>query len=355
MSVGELEAVYFPGWYPLRDDIIAAACVYFTRVHFVTPIFNAESSEAYTEYLRASSKKNVTIHVFGKSTERTEPNIQRMAQFWRFIRNSGELLGEVIHYHPSLVSQEVSSIVGRLCGGGLPVKDLLAFLERGRKESEELAEMYRGTRVLDDDFLPMILPTARYLAIRHGWIPLSDDPNVPAPVLRDLKHSADELSASLAIAILTLALPAPQCTEPDLLLQVREEMKGELHDFRLMVLKLAADLRNLLSESPSREQVQRETDFLVKTKIMPYVADIRRKTQVERGRFWRRVFGKTPKWLSLGLACFNDPTGAALATALREASKDAATLLDNAHRLSLAGDPGVALLIRIEDIGGVQG
>jgi len=354
MNAGELETVYFPGWYPLRDDTIGAACIYFTRVHFVTPSINAESAEAYTEYLRESVRKKITIQVLGKPTEKTEPGIRRVAQFWRFVKNSGELLGEVIRYHPSLITQEVSSIVEKLCGGGLPVKDFLAFLERGRKETEELVEMYKGSDVLDDDFLPLILPTARYLAIRHGWIPLSDDPNLPAPVLQNLRHSADELSASLALRMLTLVLPAPECIEPDLILRVREDMKSELQAFRLMALKLAADLRDLLSESPSREETQREADFLVKTKVMPYVAEIRRRVQVERGRFWRRVFGKTPKWLSLGLACFNDPTGAALAAALREAGNDAAAILDNAHRLSLAGDPGVSLLIRIGDIGGAQ-
>jgi len=352
MNQGELETVYFPGWYPLRNDAIAAACIYFTRVHFVTPVINAGSADAYTEYLRDASTKGVNIQVFGKPTKRTEPSIQRLAQFWAFIKTSGELLGEVIQYHPSLMSQEISSVVEKLCGSGLPLHEFLEFLERGREESEKLAELYKGSNVLDDDFLPIILPTARYLAVRHGWLPLSDDPDLPAPVLQNLESSADELAATLALRMINLTLPAPEQVEPELILKVREEMKDELCAFRMMAMKLAADLRNMLSQSASREQVERETDFLVKSKVMPYVADIRRRTQVERGKFWRRVFGKTPKWLSLGLASFADPTGAALAAALREAGKDAAALIEDANRVSLAGDPGVALLIRLADPGG---
>jgi len=351
MKQSELEAIYFPGWYPLRRDAIRAACIYFTRVHFVTPTLNADSTDAYTEYLRDASRKSVTIQVFGKATDRTEPNVQRMFQFWRFIKESSPLVGEVIRYHPSLLSQDVSMITQKLCGSGLPIDEFLAFLERGRKESEELAEHYKGSNVLDDEFLPVILPTARYLAIRHGWIPLSDDPSFPAPVLQDLHRSADDLAASLALRMLTLQLPAPEEVEPDLILEVREEMKDELDAFRMMALKLAAELRSLLSSPASREQVEKEADFLVKTKVMPYVAEIRRRTKAESGKLWRRVFGKAPKWLSLGLACFADPTGTALAAALREASKDAAGLLEDAHRLSLTGDPGVALLIRLEPTG----
>lgn len=347
----ELETVYFPSWYPLHKDTMAAACLYFSRVHFVTPSINAGSAEAYTEYLREASKKKVTIQIFGKPTEKTEPSLRRMAEFWRFIKNSGELLGEVIQYHPSLTSERVSKITERLCEGPLPIDEFLAFLEHGRQESKALAEFYKGTNTLDDDFLPLILPTARYLAVRHNWIPLSDNPDLRAPVLQDLKSSADELAASLALRMLTLALPAPEETEPELLLEVRERMRDELCAFRIMALKLAAEVRSLLSSPAGREEVERETDFLVKTKVIPYVAEIRRRTQVERGKFWRRVFGKTPKWLSLGLACFGDPTGAALSAALREASKDAAALLNDAHGLSVTGDPGVALLIRLEDEG----
>jgi len=349
MNQSELETVYFPGWYPLRNETMAAACIYFTRVHFVTPAINAGSTDTYTDYLREASKKSVSYQIFGKRTEKTEPNLQRMAQFWRFIQDSGPLMGEVIRYHPNHMDQEVTSIVEKLSGTGLTQDEFEAFFKRGREESEALAECYQGSYVLEDDFLPIILPTARYLAIKHGWIPLSDNPDFPAPVLQDLDSSAEELAASLALRMLTLSLPAPQKVEAELILEVREEMKDELCAFRMMALKLAADLRCMLSQAASRKDVEREAEFLVKTKVMPYVAEIRRRTQMERGKLWRRVFGKTPKWLSLGLACFTDPTGAALATALREASKDTAALLEDTHRLSLAGDPGVALLIRLAD------
>jgi len=349
MNHNELEAIYFPGWYPIRNDIIAAASIYFARVHFVTPSINAKSTDACTDYLREVSTKSVTIQVFGKPTEETDPTVQKITQFWAFIKHSGPLLGEVIRYHPSLIAQDVSSIIAKLFGGGLPLEEWSNFVKRSREESKTLAKLYKGTQVLDDDFLSLVLPTTRYLAIQHGWIPLSDDPNLPAPVLQKLDSSADELATSLALRMLNLTLPAPQSFEPELLLKLRDEMSDELTSFRMMALKLAAELRKLLSHSSNREELEREADFLVKTRIMPYVEEIRRKIQVERGKFWRRLFGKTPKWISLGFACFSDPTGAALAASLREASKDAGSLLDDAYNLSLAGDPGVALLLQLED------
>ncbi len=349
MSKNELEAIYFPGWYPLKTDTIAAACLYFRRVHFVTPSITAKSTDTYTEYLRDASKKSVTIKVYGKRTERTDPDIQKMTRFWEFIKQSGSLIGEVIRYHPSSHAQDVSSITEKILGEGLHIKELTDFIKRSREESETLAKLYKGTQVLDDDFLSIVLPTTRYLAIQHGWIPLSDDPNLPAPVIQKLDSSADELATSLALRMLNIVLPAPRHVEPELLLKVREEMSDELGAFRLMALKLAPELRTVLSQSSNREELEREADFLVKTKVMPYVEEIRRKIQVERGILWRRVFSKTPKWLSLGFACFNDPTGVALATSLKEASKDAGALLDDAYRLSIAGDPGVSLLLQLED------
>ena len=349
MSQSELETVYFPGSYPHRNETMAAACIYFTRVHFVRHALNTGSDDACTDYLREASRNSIRLEMIGERTEKTELCVQREIQFWRFIQEFGPLVGEVIRYHPSLAMQEVSRIAEKLCTTGLPLDEWLAFLKKGREESEALAQNYQSSHVLEDDALPFILPTARYLAITHDWIPLSDDPDLPAPVLQDLDSSAEELAGSLALKMLTLTLPAPQRVEAELILEVREKMKDELCAFRMMALKLAAELRDMLSQPTSRENVEREAEFLVKTKVMPYVAEIRRRTQVERGKFWRRVFGKTPKWLSLGLACLTDPTGAALAAALREASKDTAALLEDAHRLSLAGDPGVALLIRLED------
>lgn len=349
MKHNELEAIYFPGWYPIRNDIIAAASIYFTRVHFVTPSIDAKSSHACTNYLREMSTKSLAIQVFGKPTEKTEPTVHKVAQFWDFIKKSGPLLGEVIRYHPNLIAQDVSNIIEKLFGAGLPLEEWSSFINRSQEESKTLAKLYKGTQVLDDDFLSLVLPTTRFLAIQHSWIPLSDDPNLPAPVLQKLDSSPDELATSLALRMLSFALPAPQSYEPELLLKVRDEMSDELTAFRMMTLKLAAELRKSLSQSPNREEVERETDFLVKTRVMPYVEEIRRKIQMERGKFWRRLFGKTPKWVSLGFACFSDPTGASLAASLREASKDAGTLLNDAYNLSLAGDPGVALLLRLED------
>ena len=276
--------------------------------------------------------------------------VQRVAQYWQFIMDAGPLLGDVIHYHPSLLTEEITETVKRLLGcDGVPIDELIALIERYGSESETLVDSNKGSGVIEDVFLSDILTTTKCLSIKHGWIPLSDDPMLPAPVKQDLSSSADELAASLALRMLTLSLPAPESVQAEQILEIRGAMQDELIAFRMMALKLAGDLRNLLSPQAGRRDVEREVDFLIKTKLLPHVAEIRRRVQMERGKMWRKVFGKTPKWLTLGLSCFADPTGAAIATALREASKDAASLLQDAHRTSFAGDPGVALLIHLQD------
>lgn len=141
-----LEAVYFPGWFPSNQHAISAACIYFARVHFVTPTLNAGSPDSYTNYLRDASKKSVKIQIIGSLKDGNDANIQRMTRFWRFVKVSGPLIGEVIRYHPSLLTQDVPTLAEKLCSGGLPLSELTAFVERGKRESE-LHQQWQRWRV----------------------------------------------------------------------------------------------------------------------------------------------------------------------------------------------------------------
>lgn len=104
----------------------------------------------------------------------------------------------------------------------------------------------------------------------------------------------------------------------------------------------------MLRANAGAAEVRQEAVFLTKTEVLPHVAAIRRRVEGETGQLWRRVFGSALKWMSLGLSSYIDPTGTVLANAIKEAGKDISHLTETAQGISLAGDPGLSFLFRLE-------
>lgn len=347
-----LEAVYYPDCYPKDYATFACMAIYFEHVHFVSPSDDVSSTEGYTQFLKDHTEKGFRIGVIGDtSSPETRRQIDRAELFYGFVANSRVLLGEVVSYHPCLLTAEFNNVVNQLLHGGVAADDLRTFLTGQSSEQRAIQAFAREHPDLDDDTLVRLLPTARNLAASKGWVAISDVPALPAPVVRPLTRSSSDLAAAVAQELLQLSLPRPAWTTPERILEIRLEMNDELTAFRTMARRLASDLRGLIGDSPDYARVREEAKFLAETKVEPHMAEIIRRVKLERGKLWRQVFGKAMKWCSLTLASYMDPTGAALLKVIKEAGGDTAELLGQAHGITVAGDPGLSLLLRLGEAG----
>jgi|GEM_PF-6889997 len=342
-----LEAIYYPDCYPHDRNHFASMHLYFDRVHFVTPSDDASTAARYTQYLKGLPDK-IQIGVMGdNSSPSAQKIIERTGKFYCFAMDIKPLLGDTVYYHPGLLNSTVNDMVSKLTSGGLPVDEFAAFLMGKTPELEAVEEFTKAHPELDDDILIRVLPSARHLAIKNRWIAVSDEDALPVPDVRPLLCSASDLAAAIGLELISLHMPAVHWSTADDLLEIRERFSDELVPFRMMTLKLAAELRKLLGDKPDYSRVREEARFLVESTVMPYVAEIHRRVELEKGKLWRKIFGTAMKWVSLGMATFADPTGALVLKAIEEAGKDMTKLLGSAHGITIAGDPGLSVLFKL--------
>ncbi|OGW16358.1 MAG: hypothetical protein A3G93_12850 [Nitrospinae bacterium RIFCSPLOWO2_12_FULL_45_22] len=342
-----LEAIYYPDCYPHDRNHFASMHLYFDRVHFVTLSDDASTVARYTQYLKGLPDK-IQIGVMGDhSGPSAQKTIERTGKFYCFVLDIKPLLGDTVYYHPGLLTATVNDMVSKLTSGGLPVDEFAAFLMGKTPELEAVEEFTKAHPELDDDILVRVLPSARYLAIKNRWIAVSDEGALPVPDVRPLLRSAPDLAAAIGLELLSLHMPAVHWSTAEDLLEIRGRFSDELVPFRMMTLKLAAELRKLLGDKPDYSRVREEARFLVETTVMPYVAEIHRRIELEKGKLWRKIFGTALKWVSLGMASFADPTGALVLKAIEEAGKDMTKLLGSAHGITIAGDPGLSVLFKL--------
>jgi len=348
-SIEPLEAVYYPDCYPHNRDVFAAMCLYFDRINFITPSDSVSSPEGYTDYLRRLPDDGVQIGIMGDSNDdRGKDYTEHIASFIGFVLEIKSLLSEVVLYHPSLHTAVVEEATQKLLSGNLTVDGLLAIYLGATPEQKAYEEFAADHPELIDAILLKVLPTARYLAIEKNWLGVSDEEALPIPDIRPLASSAPDLSAILGVELLSISMPQAIWSDSEAILEIREKFSDELVPFRIMMQRLAGNLRNLVGDDPDYNRIKREARFLIDTQVSPHVHEIQRRIEMEKGKLWRKIFGASIKWLSLGIASFADPSGRMALKAIEEAGKDVAELLGTAHGVTIAGDPGLSVLFKLK-------
>ncbi len=345
----QLTAIYYADCYPADRSLFAGMCLYFDEVHFVSPSDDASSKETYTTYLSRLDAKGLTVGVIGDAaTPEAQRDIQRAMAFYQFVLDAKPMMGGVVHYHPNLQTVEITRISQSLLKGELSSDEWLECSRRQTREAELLATFVGEHPELNDAVLGRLLPTARDLAARHGYVPVSDQTLLPVPIVPTGSQLADTLASAAGLAILEIALPCPLWTNAEDLLELRLQLSDEIKAYRLLTLKLAGRLRTLLHANAEPRTVREEAEFLAKTEVLPHVAEIRRRIEAESGKLWRRGFGAMLKWLSLGISSYVDPSGAMVLKAIKEAGTDVAHLTETAQAISVARDPGISFLFELE-------
>ena len=341
-------AVYYPDCYPRSLDAFANMCLYFDEVHFVSVGGNEALTGNYTQYLKNLSTETTLLVHGNLSRPEVKREVERVQAMYKFALRIKPLLCEVVHYHPNLLIGEVTQVVRKLRSGEkVSLEEFEALITGESEEGRALEEFAREHPTMDESSLKLLLPSARYLARTEGFLPVSDVPELPAPVVQPLGSSARELAAAIAEQCVELMVPESHWTGSEDILELRAALRDELEAFQVMMLRLAGKLRGLVGTEPDRDRVAREARFLVETDVVPHVHAIERRVAMEKGKLWRKMFGTVLSWAPLWISSYMDPTGVSLAQAVKKAAGDMKELLGAAHDVTIAGDPGLSLLFNL--------
>lgn len=186
----------------------------------------------------------------------------------------------------------------------------------------------------------------------NNSIPISDDFETPCPISSNyLKSSAKSLSSFLAQECLELVLPSCVAATPEDILEAREKLKDELLPFRMSMCKLAFTFRKeLLDNNVAYNDIKQEGKFFVETNVEPALYELRRKVNLEKGKFWSRIFGKILGWTSLIGQTFIAPSPKLIFDAIKRASTDTDDLLLSAKDLNESLQTGLIFLLKAEKV-----
>jgi hypothetical protein len=352
------EAIYYPDCYPKSLSAFASSALYFDRLNFVTPSSMTSDYEEHTEFLKNITQKDFQVYAMlgDNARERgkygtTERSISRILEYYEFVSKIRSLLGSVVFYHPNLLTKAMNRVqTGLTSGGGVSIGELYDLMNGKTDEQRAIKEFVNSNPELDDGILELVLPTARHLAIQNNWITISDVSSLPTPVVENARQSADYLASVIALELISVSVPLVEFTNPDDILEARDKLAGELTEFRVLMLRMAGDLRRLLSSEANHETVRREARFLVNTKLEPILFEVKKRISQEKKKLWWRLFGKVAKNIPLVVGSFLDPTSVCLSKAIQVGVKDASELLNQANGITAMSSTGISYLMKLEGI-----
>lgn len=339
MITDRLIAIYYPDAYIANTKSLTAYSLYFDEIHLVT---FSDGAKDPTSYL-ASLPDQIYVNGMG---DVDQEQMQRVTSFYQFAMNNRELIGRTIFYEPHLLCSKIGSLTEELFRGGLDANKLFEFIAGQSTEQRTIDSFLDKHPNTSDDILIKVAPTALHLAKQNGWLLVSDKRNFPIPYFSNTIRNAEQLSSILAEECLTILLPEPSASSPEEILEMREKLSDQLMPFRNMMLKASRLLREQIEHNFDETLIRAEAEFFVKTSIVPAVAELERRIKLERGKVWRKMFGKAIGWIPIAANAFLAPSPDNIYKAISKASEDIEGLLLTEHDVSILRDPGIAFLLK---------
>lgn len=197
-----------------------------------------------------------------------------------------------------------------------------------------------------------MVPTALHLSKLNNWQLVSDNTQLPIPYFSETIRNAEQLSSIIAEECLSIFLPKPaECSSQEIL-EIRDSLSPELEAFRMFMLKAAGMLRAQIGADCDVENLKREATFFVKTNILPIVYELKHRIELEKGKLYRKIFGKIVNYVPITINAFLSPSINNIYKAISTASKDMEDLLLTEHDKTILNDPGIAFLLKIEEVFG---
>lgn len=177
---------------------------------------------------------------------------------------------------------------------GNPYK--VELIEQGKKgEKNQYRVSYSPMRLHgeDDESIPNL--------INKGYVPVVGNIHSKGFVNQFDANSlgAKQLAAILAMKSIEMYFPATEPVPADIILEAREKLSEHLPVYWSSMLKLSKELKPLVQECNSTEEVLNEGMELIDTVVRPALIDLNDKIEKERKQWFYRVFGRVYKGLKM--------------------------------------------------------
>lgn len=346
-SNSSLQCIYYPSSIIKTSLGLASFCLYYDDVFLLVPQWESLSTglflENHQKYI--ASDEYIASYVSSKDKRARRNIINSMLEM-----DTAFFLGD----NHLLVQENVIQIIHpdiRAKDWNFPsaASEFMKDTADQIHVAEDLIKQYKELSKSYDDYFFRWIFHALLLAIDLELIPVADC-RLPISLKTAEQPSSENISAILAEECLRLALPRCTGAKPEDILDVRHKLADELYAFRMAMKKLCFILRTeLVSPKTSSREIRREAKFLAETVVEPELFELRRKIELEKGKLWRRVFGRALGWIPLIGQALTCPSISLIADGFKKASKDIEDLTLSATDLSSARRTTVAFLLDVEE------
>lgn len=229
---------------------------------------------------------------------------------------------------------------------------LLDDIERNFSEgyfwgTQEESERYQDLQVTK---------MALNLCTDENAVPVTDKNNIEVPAKliekNELLRFAHLQAAALATQSLEIVLPSFLDISDYDILEARLKLKDQLIPFRRAMLMMAPMVRNGINSDATLSDIYNEAKYIVDTKILPALSELKDKLNKERGRFWRKLLIKGS--VSLPRLAFNWSTKGDLAALMISGIDDFKNVaIDTIDHLeivkALKNQGGIGFLLKISE------
>lgn len=288
-SLTQFKGVYCSGIFIPDAKTVTALSLLFEKVHLPN---NIELVKEFSKRYSITTNKaaaDITVDIkpirgdedpFEGLTERErETAISYLKWGISFIHTYGELFPEVFET--------------RLFPKSEPLK--VKLIKKGRPGELNLYRVSSRPLTLkggDEEVVPRLLS--------KGYIPVVGHYHSSSlnPKQFD-KATAKQLAALLAMKSVEMLLPSTKGADPELILEARHKLADHLPPFWSSMLKLSVEMKKLIRECRTSDEVIREAQETVDTVIRPALIDLQQKMIQERKDWFYKILSPVQKGLRL--------------------------------------------------------
>ncbi len=356
-------AMYYPECYVDSPKALATYLLLYDEIHLISLSDEAKNP---TEYLRkipayttikAINKGHEDIDFVVSASEirasanpgEIDKQTRRTLLFYQFVQRHKELIGNTIFFHPHLWASALNRITSKLLGEGLPYDELAKFIYWKDEEMGTIADFQKNYPSIQDEALWRIVPTATNIARERDFILVSDNSDIPVPVLSKEIKSVRNLTRILAEECIKIYVPSCLDVSPEEILEIRQALGDLLIPFRMSLQRLSKNLRATIEAGSDTDNIRQEAKFIAESQVEPAVFELKKKIENDNSKLFNRAFGKLVSWVPLVAKAFALPTPDNVFQVAKKVATDSGTLIEGLNDLSLSRDEGLCFLLRIDD------
>ena len=335
--------IYYPDSIIRDSKAMATFCLFFDEVHLISP--SDDSQDPTSTYKKLPDE--FRINVFGNpSKEET----QKTLDFYKFVNDNKVLLKEILFYESHLLAAGVTKIMNKLLDGKLTHDELLEFISGETPEIIATKQFNKKYPNIQSDIVFKAASSSLKLAKDNDWILIGDDPDIPIPIFSKENQTVKQLTSILAEECIQIAMPQCISLTPDELLEARDKLKDQLIPFRMTMQKLSSRLKQFVQDDIAYDDMKREALFIAESEVEPAIFEMKRRVEIEKDKFWIKVFGKTMSWIPFVAKSFLAPTPDNIYKSIEKIYGDVGNIVEGRNSISLAKEAGISFLLSTERI-----